>query len=58
MTPGGILGTGWKSECRVVRKVLAHHLFFLHDAPPEHQTIEGKPDYEDNPGPHDECQAD
>jgi hypothetical protein len=40
MTGHGVLVTGRKRGCRVVREVLFHHLFFLNDSHPEHQEIE------------------
>ena len=58
MTDRGIRVTGWNPERRVVGKMLAHHLFFLHDPLPEHQEIEGETDHEHSPGPHDEGQPD
>ena len=58
MSPRGILVTEGKPPRRVLRKVRVHHLFFLDDPLPEHQEIEGKTNHEDEPGPHDECQAD
>ena len=58
MTERGIRVTGWNPERRVVRKMLTHHLFFLHDPLPEHQEIQGETDHEHEPGSHDEGQPD
>jgi hypothetical protein len=58
MTSRGVLVTGWHRAWRVVGKVRVHHLFFLHDARPEHQEIEGETEHKDYPRSHDQCQPD